>query len=44
MKFDGDVLFELPPICKPMGVSKYMQNMDIKYDNHDLVQGENDQH
>lgn len=22
MKFDGDVLFELPPIDKPMGVSK----------------------
>jgi hypothetical protein len=34
MKFDSDVLFEFPPICKPMGISKLMQGMDKKYDNH----------
>ncbi len=34
MKFDGDVLFELPPIYKPMGVSKHVQGMDRKYDGH----------
>jgi hypothetical protein len=34
MKFDVDVSFELPPIYKPMGVSKHMQGMDRKYDGH----------
>jgi hypothetical protein len=34
IKFDGDMLFELPPIYKPMGVSKQMQGMDRKYENH----------
>ncbi len=34
MKFDNNVLFELPPLYKPMGVSKHMQGMDKKYDSH----------
>jgi hypothetical protein len=34
MKFDDDVMFELPPLYKPMGVSKQMQGIDKKYDNH----------
>jgi hypothetical protein len=34
MKSDNDVLFELPFICKPLGVSKHMQGMDIKYNSH----------
>jgi hypothetical protein len=34
MKFDNDMLFEFPLVCKPMGVSKQMQGMDRKYDNH----------
>ncbi len=34
MKFDGDVLFELPFVCKRMGVSIQMQSMDIKYNGH----------
>jgi hypothetical protein len=27
-------MFELPPLYKPMGVSKQMQGMDRKYDSH----------
>jgi len=34
MKFDNNVLFELPFVCKPMGVSKQMQGMDKKYNSH----------
>jgi hypothetical protein len=34
MKFDGDVLFELPLACKPMRISKQMQGMDKEYDGH----------
>jgi hypothetical protein len=33
-KFDSDMLFELPLVCKPMGVSKQMQGMEKKYDDH----------
>jgi hypothetical protein len=33
MKFNNDVLFEFPLVCKPMGVLKQMQGMDKKYDN-----------
>jgi hypothetical protein len=31
IKFNSDVLFVLPPIRKPMGLSKQMHNMDKKY-------------
>jgi hypothetical protein len=34
IKFNGDILFELPLICKPMGLSKQMQGMDRKYNGH----------
>ncbi len=34
MKFDSDVLFELPHVYKLMGVSKQMQGMDRKYVGH----------
>jgi hypothetical protein len=34
IKFDGDILFELPPIHKPMRLSKQMQGMGRKYDGH----------
>jgi hypothetical protein len=34
MKFDNDVWFELPFIYKPLGISKKMQGMDIKCNNH----------
>jgi hypothetical protein len=44
IKFDGDILFELPPICKPMRLSKQMQGMDRKVRWSHLVKGENNQH
>jgi hypothetical protein len=31
-KFNGDILFELPPICHPLGQSKQLQGMDKKFD------------
>jgi hypothetical protein len=33
-KFNGDILFELPPICHPLGQSRQLQGMDIKFDGH----------
>jgi hypothetical protein len=33
-KIWDDVLFELPPLYKLMGVSEQMQGMDRKYDSH----------
>jgi hypothetical protein len=34
-KFNGDILFEIPPICHPLGHSKQLQGMDRKYNGHD---------
>ncbi len=44
IKFDGDILFELPPIRKPMGLFKQMQGMDRNFLWSHLVQGEDNQH
>jgi hypothetical protein len=33
-KFDGDILFEIPPICHPLGHSGQLQGMDRKYNGH----------
>jgi len=31
---NGDILFELPPICHPLGHSEQLQGMDKKFDGH----------
>jgi hypothetical protein len=31
-QFNGDILFELPPIHHPLGHSEQLQGMDKKYD------------
>jgi hypothetical protein len=33
-KFNGDILFELPPMHHPLGHSEQLQGMDRKYDGH----------
>jgi len=33
-KFNGDILFELPPMYHLLGHSKQLQGVDIKYDGH----------
>jgi hypothetical protein len=33
-KFNGDMLFELPPIHHPLGHFGQLQGMDIKFDGH----------
>lgn len=34
MKFNGEILFELPLVCQSLGHSEQLQGMDRKYDNH----------
>jgi len=33
-KFNGDIFFELPPICHPLGQLEQLQGMDKKFDGH----------
>jgi len=33
-KFNGNMLFELPPFCHPLGHLKQLQGMDRKYNGH----------
>jgi hypothetical protein len=33
-KFNGDILFEFPLVCYPLGHSEQLQGMDKKYDGH----------
>ncbi len=33
-KFNGDILFELPLICHPLGHFGQLQGMDKKFDGH----------
>ncbi len=33
-KFNGDILFELPPIRHPLGHFEQLQGMDKKFDGH----------
>jgi hypothetical protein len=33
-KFNGDILFELPLVCHPLGQFKKLQGMDRKFDAH----------
>jgi hypothetical protein len=33
-KFTSDILFELPPMCHPLGHSRQLQGMDRKYNGH----------
>ncbi len=33
-KFDGDILFQIPPICHPLGHFGQLQGMDRKYNGH----------
>ncbi len=33
-KFNGDILFELPAMCHPLGHSRQLQGMDRKYNGH----------
>jgi hypothetical protein len=33
-KFNGDILFEFPPICHPLGQLGQLQGMDKKFDGH----------
>jgi len=34
IKINGDILFELPLICHPLGHSRQLQGMDRKFDGH----------